>query len=268
MKSILPLATLATCVALAQPAPPVFEVASVKPAAPCCTPGQWPRNRPGDDRINFRNSTLWYCITYAYGVKSYQVSGPDWLKEIRFDIVAKGREGTRREQLPAMMQSLLLERFRMQVHHETRDIAGLALVLDKDGSKLKPAPAESGDGQGGAQVGMSVTPEGVERMEVKGGTMNTLINTLASLLGRPVIDRTGLTGRYDFVLEYSRSDAPGSRASGGYNEPPPLPPPPPGAAAGLSIYSSIRQLGLKLDAHKFPLDVVVIDRADKVPIEN
>jgi uncharacterized protein (TIGR03435 family) len=240
----------------------------LKPAAPCCDPGQWPNNRPGVDRINFRNVTLWYCITYAYGARSYQVDGPDWLKELRYDIVAKGIEGTRREQLPQMLQGLLTERLKLQIHHETKEIAGLALVLDKDGPKLKPSAPDSGDGQGGARIGMSATAEGVEKMDVKGAPMTTLATTLTSLLGRPVIDKTGLTGRYDFVLEFSRADGGARRSGGGYNEPPPLPPPVPGAEPGLSIYSSIRQLGLKLEAQKMPIYMVIVDSAQKTPNEN
>lgn len=262
----IPIALAAVAAAWGEPL--CFEVASVKIAAPCCAPGQWPNNRPGVDRINFRNASLWYSLTYAYGVKSYQLFGPDWLRDVRFDIVAKGREGTRREQLPEMMQNLLSERLGVRVHREKREIDGLVLMVGKDGPRLKEASAESGDGQGGAQVRMSMSADGVDRMDVKGGTMATLINTLTGLLGRPVVDQTGLGGRYDFVLEFSRGDTAGARASGGYNEPPAFPPSPPGSAPGLSIYSSIRQLGLRLDARKIPMDVVVVDRAERAPAEN
>ena len=105
-------------------------------------------------------------------------------------------------------------------------------------------------------------------MEVKGAPMSTLANALSGLLGRPVVDKTGLTARYDFVLEFSRDETAGRRASGGYNEPPPLPPPAPGAESGPSIYTSIQVLGLKLDSQKFPLDAIVIDHAEKMPTAN
>lgn len=247
---------------------PSFEVASVKLAAPCCAPGQWPDNRPGADRVNFRYVTLWYCLTYAYGVKSYQLFGPDWLKGTRYDILAKGGEGTSREQLPKMMQALLEDRFGMQVHRETREIPGLALTADTTRLKLRQSAPESGDGKGGARIGVSISSEGVQRLDISGAPMTTVINTLSALLGRPVIDRTGLTGRYDFVLEFSRNETGGMRSGGGYNEPPPLPSPPPGSDAGVSIFTAVRELGLKLDAQKFPLDVVVVDRAEKTPKEN
>src|SRR6266496_4015028 len=113
LKSAAGAALIAACAARGQPAPsPSFEVASVKPAANCCAPGQSHDNRRGVgiDRIEFRYATLWYCISYAYGMKSYQMSGPDWLKNARYDIVAKGPAGTVRDQLPKMMQALLAER--------------------------------------------------------------------------------------------------------------------------------------------------------------
>ena len=244
-----------------------FEVASVKPIPPAEAPA-WRRPVVGPDRIEFHNVTLWYCVSYAYRMKSYQMSGPEWLRHARYDIVAKGPQGTRREDLPQMMQGLLRERFKLQAHQETREIPVLVLTVGKDGPKLKDAAAESGDGQGGAQVGMSTSETGGERLEIKGGGMATLVNTLTGLLGRPVVDKTGLTGRYDFALEFSRSETAGPNATGGFNEPPPLPPPPPGAEPGLSIYTSIQQLGLKFVPQKMPMTVLVVDGADRVPVEN
>ncbi|HEY2013824.1 MAG TPA: TIGR03435 family protein [Bryobacteraceae bacterium] len=262
-KSAIATALLAACAAWGQSIS--FEVASVKQA----TADQARRRASvSGDRIEFRNVTLWYCLSFAYGMKSYQMFGPDWLREARYEIVAKAPAGTRREDLPKMMQALLAERFKVQTHQEAREIPAVVLTRAKEGPKLKEAGPESGDGQGGAQVGMSATESGGERLEVKGGTMSTLVNTLTGLLGRPVVDQTGLTGRYDFILEFSRSETAGPNATGGYNEPPQLPPPPPGAEPGLSIYSSIQQLGLKLVGQKLPVKVLIIDSAERVPIEN
>jgi uncharacterized protein (TIGR03435 family) len=266
-KSQLAAALLAACAAWGQTTQPLsFEVASVKQAAP--DPTQ-PRRRPtvGTDRVEFSNVTLWYCLSFAYGMKSYQMFGPDWLREALYEIAAKGPSGTRREDLPKMMQTLLAERFKVQTHQETREIPAVVLTVGKEGLKLKEAAPESGDGQGGAQIGMSASERG-ERLDVKGGTISTLVNTLTGLLGRPVVDKTGLTGRYDFILEFSRSETAGPKATGGYNEPPALPPPPAGAEPGLSVYTSIQQLGLRLTGQKLPLNVLVVDSADRVPIEN
>jgi uncharacterized protein (TIGR03435 family) len=82
------------------------------------------------------------------------------------------------------------------------------------------------------------------------------------------VDKTGLSGCYDFILDFTRSETAGPNATGGYNEPPPMPPPPADAEPGLSIYTSIQQLGLKLVAQKAALPVLVVDSAEKAPIEN
>src|SRR4051812_36131675 len=89
--------------ASAQSTGPAFEVASVKIAAPCCAPGQWRESKMLDDRIDLRYVSLRYCVAAAYRLKEYQVSGPPWITEVRYDIVAKGPEGTRKDQLPEML---------------------------------------------------------------------------------------------------------------------------------------------------------------------
>lgn len=261
-------ALLGACAAWGQPnAPTSFEVASVK-QTPADQMQARRRANVGVDRIEFHNVTLWYCLSYAYGMKSYQMFGPDWLREPRYEVVAKGPAGTKREDLPKMTQTLLAERFKVQAHTETREIPALLLMVGKDGPKLKEAMPESGDGEGGAQVAMSASESGAERLDVKGGTMSTLVNTLTGLLGQPVVDKTGLMGRYDFILDFSRYETAGLKATGGFNEPPPLPPPPPGMEPGVSIYTSIQQLGLKLVGQKVPLSVLVVESAERAPVEN
>ena len=260
----LTLIVLEAAFASAQPAaPPSFEVASVKPAAPCCAAGQWRGNQIGADRIDLQYATLRSCVSLAYGVKSYQVAGPDWLNDVRFDIVAKGPEGTKREQLPAMLQTLLAERFGLQAHRESRDVPGLALTVGKNGPKLEESGEGAGDGHGGAAFHMSSPSPGVLRMDVKGATMTALVNTLTSILGQPVVDRTGLAGRYDLAFEYSREDAAGFRPGPG-GPPASTPAPEP----TVSIYGSIQQFGLKLEGGRFPLDMIVVDRAEKSPTGN
>jgi uncharacterized protein (TIGR03435 family) len=256
-------ALIAGRAAAAQPAAPLsFEVASIKPAAPCCAPGQWRESKAGDDRIDFRYVTLRYCIAFAWRIKEYQISGPAWLGELRYDLIAKGPEGTRHEQLPEMMQSLLAERFKLEAHHEKKEFSVLALLVGKNGPKLKESPAEPGN-VNGASFGMSMSGTGVGRMEVKRADMTALANTLPRLVGRPVVNLTGLAGRYDFDLEFSPQDANGT-----------VMPPPTGGTAlpapefGVSIFTSIQRIGLKLDPQKLPLDAIVVDRAEKTPTEN
>jgi uncharacterized protein (TIGR03435 family) len=254
------LALIAGWAAWGQTVPLSFEVASVKSA----TPGPWRESKAGVDRIDFPNATLRYCIAFGYSVKEYQISGPAWLGTLRYDILAKGSAGTQHDQLPQMMQVLLQERFNLQAHRETKEFNVIALVVGKGGPKLRESVLVPGGGQDGARIGLSMSPAGVGRIEVKEGNMAALANTLSRLLGRPVIDTTGLTGRYDFDLEYSRDDSNGMvtmpATPGGTA--------PPAPELGVSIYSSIQQLGLKLDAQKRPMDSIVVDRAEKTPTGN
>lgn len=238
-----------------------FEVASVKAAAACCAPGQWRESKAGEDRIDFRYVTLRYCIAFAYRLKEYQVSGPAWLGETRFDILAKGPEGTRHAQLPAMVQALLAERFKMALHREKKEFNVYALVTGKDGPKLKESAEEPG-GPEGASFGMSMSESG-GRLDARHSDMAALANTLPRLVGRPVVDLTGLVGRYDFVLEFSREDVNGmvmADTAAGAAMPP--------AELGVSIFTSIQHVGLRLDPQKLPLDTVVVDRAEKTATEN
>jgi uncharacterized protein (TIGR03435 family) len=236
-----------------------FEVASVKPAAPCCAPGQWRESKVLDDRIDFRYVTLRYCIAAAYRLKEYQVFGPPWINEVRFDILAKAADGARREQIPEMIQTLLAERFKLEVHREKREFNVFTLVVGKNGPKLKPSPAET-DNQGGANFGISMTGA-VGRLEARRSDMTALANTLPRFVGRPVVNLTELPGRFDFELEFSPDDVKGMRID--------LPPPTTASAEfGMSIFTSIQKVGLKLEPQKLPLDSIVVDRGEKTPVEN
>ena len=258
MVKSLGLAAALACGALAQTAKlPSFEVASVKVAAPCCAPGQWRESKILDDRIDFRYVTMKYCVAAAYGLKEYQVSGPPWINEARYDILAKAPEGTKKEQIPAMLRTLLAERFKLQVHREKKEFAVFALVVAKGGPKLtETAP----DAPPGANYGISMANT-VGKVECRRASMTSLANTLPRFVGRPVVDQTGLTGRYDFDLEFNPDDMKGMRVEA----------PPPGMPAaefGMSIFTSIQKFGLKLEPQKVPLDAVVVDAGEKTPIEN
>jgi len=263
MKYHLPAAALcAAALAQCQSAPPSsFEVATVKVAAPCCAPGQWRESKAIADRIDFRYVTLKYCLAFAYGLKEYQVSGPPFIGELRFDIVAKGPEGTRRDQLPAMMQSLLKERFKLESHPEKKEYNVYTLSIGKNGLKLKESSDEDQAAEGAA-FGISMSGA-VGRLEAKHADMTSLANTLPRLVGRPVVDLTGLTRRYDFDLEFTREDLAGMAVPsiGGTVSPP-------SAEFGTSIFSSLQRLGLKVEPRKLPLDTIVVDRSEKAPAEN
>ena len=253
---------LAVCLAAAQSAPPLsFDVASVKPAAPCCAPGQWRESKALEDRIDFRYVTLKYCVAFAYRLKEYQVSGPQWINEVRYDIVAKGAAGTKRDQLPDMVRQLLLDRFKLQAHHEIKEFSVYVITIGKNGPKLTASPADAPGRNDGANVGIGME-NGVGTIHFKHGTMTSLANTLVRIVGTPVLDKTGLTDVYDFDLEFAPEDAHALA---------PLPPgkgPAPAMDPSVSVFSSIQKLGLKLENQKPPQDAIVVDTADKSPIEN
>jgi len=137
-----------------QIAPPAFEVASVKPA-PLPPSG---RARPtgaagplsnGPGQISYPNISLHTLLTSAYGVKDYQISGPSWLDSERFEIIAKLPPGTSKEQIPVMLQRLLADRFKLKLHREEKELPIYALVIGKNGPKLKES---HGDGDTGFRV--------------------------------------------------------------------------------------------------------------------
>jgi len=243
--------------AAATAAPPSFDVASVKSAAPCCAAGQWRESQILDDRIDLRYVTMKYCIALAWRLREYQVSGPAWIGEARYDIVAKGPAGTTRAQLPEMMQTLLAERFQLQVHPEKKEFSVFALVVDRSGPKLKDA-GEVPANVTGASFAMSTSQAGVGHIQAKHADMTALANTLLRFVGRPVVDLTALSGRYDFELEFSRDDANGMFQSDPAGD----------DAAGASIFQSIRRLGLRLDPRRLQLDTIVVDGGEKTPTGN
>jgi bla regulator protein blaR1 len=274
MRTIL-VAMLAAGLALAQsaPAPLTFEVASIKP-------------NNGDDRrigiqfmpgggLRTTGTTLKFLITFAYDVRDFQISGgPGWINSDRFDILAKSdrdaAEGgpddlrkmsdaqmkTAQEQMRLKLQALLADRFQLTIHHETKDQPVYALVIGKNGSKLKESEVKQGDRRRMMRMGRSeLNGEGVE--------IEMLTHTLSNVLGRPVIDRTGLKGNYDFKLTWT----PDPGQSGGFGGPPPpgVEAPPPPDPNGPSIFTAVQeQLGLRLESQKGPVDLIVIDRVEKL----
>jgi uncharacterized protein (TIGR03435 family) len=171
--------------------------------------------------------------------------GPDWIKSMEFlyDVVAKGTPGASREELQAMTQTLLAERFKLMTHREQRKMSYYALVPAKNGPKI-PAVTDVPDGFRGATYG---------------GRINSIVQMpgLAYLLSRfererPIIDQTGLRGMYEVKLEWSFQQLQDPKA-------------PPGP----SLFTALtEQLGLKLEARKGPVEILVVDSAEKVPAPN
>jgi uncharacterized protein (TIGR03435 family) len=258
------LLTIAVAGVLAQaPASPTFEVASVK-ANTSGELGIMIDVQPGA-RFTAKNSPLLLLIHTAYRVQNDQiVGGPSWLTSDRFDIDAKGDDQSPSNQLPAMLQALLADRFKLQVHHDTKELPVFAAVLARDDGRLGPQlrPTECPD----LEIDLkqprpcSNLSTGFTQLAVRGMSLAQFLGYLAPYVNRVVIDRTGLTGRYDVHLEWTPVQPPSP--SSGAPDTAPIDPNRP------TMFTAIQeQLGLKLEPTRAPVDVLVIDRVEH-PTEN
>jgi uncharacterized protein (TIGR03435 family) len=254
-----------------------FEVASVKPSGPKSIRGSdgGPGSRdPG--RYSFGRATLHDLLYEAYDlVDDQQILGPDWLGSEEYDLVAKIPPGTTKKQFEKMMQNLLVERFKLVLHHETRNFPVYVLIVGKSGPKLKESGASAASTPTPATPNPIQCPElppdrpGLSTRHSLAGAcmvarrqpMSEVADMLHMSVRRVVVDQTGLTGKYDFTLRFVEPLA-GAATSGtglldGASDP------------GLTLSGALeRELGLKLEEKKMPYDVLVIESAQKAPTEN
>ncbi len=315
-------------------AKPEFEVASIKPAG-ALEPQKLMsgKMRIGVNidaaRVSIGSLSLADLIRIAYKVKTYQVVGPDWLKTSRFDIDATIPEGVSKDNMPEMLQALLVDRFKLTIHRENKEQSIYALVVGKTGVKMKeappdpatpPPPADEPPGKGGMVFGsgdnqvrikassdgkgtvvtnpqfgeMKVTmAEGGMHMEFAKMSMEGLVEMLTRFSDRPVIDMTELKGKYQVGLDLSmdemrnaaRAAGMGGAMMGGGPGGPGGPglgggggeggggsaaggAPEASTPTGGSIFNSMKQLGLKMDPRKAPVEMIMIDHIEKTPTDN
>jgi len=252
-------AFLAAAGAWAQaPSTPAFDVASVKPSELARMGGEGARRdkiqtTPGS--LTMTNVTMTVAIQWAYHIKPFQVSGPSWLTEERYDILAKSGDTASDDRLRLMLQTLLADRFHLAVHHETREIPVYALVVGKSGAKFQKSGTD-GDlevkpGRGGKMA--------IELHSVSMAQFTDFLST--SPLQRPVLDETGLPGKYDLALDLMPYLNPDGDAK-------PAGPVGLGDMAGIIATAIQEELGLKLESRKSPADILVVDRAEKLPSGN
>jgi len=254
-----------------------FDVASVKP------------NKTGDRRVSvvsepngrftMTNVPAQLMLLIAYQLQPYQIVGaPSWLQSERYDLIAKAPDGRPADSggtagpgpLQFMLRNLLADRFKLKVHTETREMPIYALVLSRGdgklGPKLQPSTVECGApgrGRGAALPSGGLSLENLPSCSIlataasvggKGLPLTQLASNLSQRVGRTVVDRTGLTGRYDFLVEHTPDPPAGAAPPGG----PPADPDRP------SIYAALQeQLGLKLDAQRGAVDVLVVDAIER-----
>jgi uncharacterized protein (TIGR03435 family) len=245
-----------------------FEVASIKPSPPpdrergirvgmSGGPGS-----PDPSRFTTQNVDLTNLIVMAYSTPYYRVSAPDWLREARFDIVAKVPDGATMEQFHLMLQNLLKERFQLAMHHEKKEMQAFELTVAKNGAKLQESTGDPAPAPPGTRAERTLGPDGFPvlppgrfsstsmisdkaRQRFAATSMGDLAGNLSGQLGRPVTDSTGLKGKYDFTLSWVRDDS------------------------GPTLFGAVQeQLGLKLTSTKAPVDIIVVDHIEKTPTEN
>ena len=290
--------------AFGQAAPSTFEVASVKPSPPLdaqtVRSGQFlPFMRVDKARVDISRMTLAGIISAAFRVKQYQVSGPGW-QDLgptggpSFDVHATLPEGATEKDVPDMLQALLVERFGLKFHRDSSEQAVYAMVVGKNGPKMKeslpeePPPAgETGsssankppemkiDGNGGGTVrgGPSGNmrmrmQDGIMHMEMERVSMDRLAAMLSQFVDRPVVNMTDLKGDFQVTLDLANSIAidagrrmgrPDDTGHADGEAPDP---------GGSTIFQSVQNLGLKLDARKSDIERLIIDHVEKAPSEN
>ena len=239
--------------------PPLqFEVAVIKPTVDHSIPGLIV-HMAGERGYHGVNMPLLNYFMIAYQIRADQITGPEWLSTDNFDMEGKGDRTYTGDELHTMLQNLLLDRFHVKMHRETREVNGYNLVVDAGGPKLTdhdPSDYFSGP----------MFP-GPGKHEARNVTMQYFTFLLSQALGEKVIDKTGLTGHYDFTVTWGSEDAQFVTINGAMPPPPqPVPDGPRAAAPGLSIQEAVRkQLGLRLDKAKVPGEHLVLDHIEKLP---
>jgi len=224
--------------------PPAFDVATIRPSDMSRVGGEgsrWERVEHFPTSLTIRNASLSYCIQWAYGVKFHQISGPAWLASERFDIFAKTDVPATESQSRAMLQTLLADRFKLTMHRETKELPVYDLVVGKDGPRL---PNAKGEGKSDLRVVDGSFVFQHTSMPEFAGKLSSFV-----AVDRPVFDKTGLTGVYDFTLTLA------ARAMLQDD--------------GLSLFSIVqKEVGLRLEPRKRALEILVVDHAEKVPVGN
>jgi uncharacterized protein (TIGR03435 family) len=231
-----------------------FEVVSVKPNKS----GSGSSSSNSDQgRLTAINLSLRQLIVMAYSLKDYQVQGPDWLGSEHFDIAAKFPEALPKDRekynraLSAMMQQMLTERFKLAIHREQKTFSVYGLVVGKNGIKFKEAPP--GDSHNSSSNNNHYTGKAV--------SMETLAEVLSRREDLPVVDMTGLKGFYDLTLDWVPEP---KQSLDGKGEAAPA-----DAPTGPVLPVALQeQLGLRLESRRAPIEILVVDHAEKLPSEN
>jgi uncharacterized protein (TIGR03435 family) len=231
-----------------------FEVASLKPSDGTGQGGGI-RPAPGGQRYEATNCPIKLMIQVAFRVKAEQIAGgPGWLDTDRFDLEGKAEKQSNGDELHVMLMNLLVDRLQLKFHHEKKEMAMYALTVDKSGPKLTPHEAANAGDPWIEQVAEKFLHI---KMVATCVPMDYFAFRLSQAMDRPVVDLTNLHGGYDFNLEFTRELPPGFPEGAKINGEDP-------DTSGPTVFAAVKQqLGLDLKAQKGPVEVIVIDRAEK-----
>jgi uncharacterized protein (TIGR03435 family) len=229
-----------------------FEVASVKAAGTDCRG----KGSVDSQQVRYSDFSLKGLVRDAYKFELYQINAPDWFGDQCYDVVAKLPEGAAKEQIPLMLQALLVERFHMKAHLETRQDRVYALVVGKNGPHLKEST-----GQREQPGGVKLRNDG--HILFTSATLASFSSAMSVLMARPVVNMTDIQGHFDITLNVTREDLGGmnlpSDSTSADN---------PGNNASSSVFAAMQELGLNLVSRRAPIQHVVVDSAEKVPTGN
>jgi uncharacterized protein (TIGR03435 family) len=252
MRNLYVFALLAGSALAQNPAPPAFEVASVKISSPTDA-SSMSIETPGNT-LTMRFVTMRVAVAWAYNTQRPMVAGPSWIDTEHYEIVAKSAHPANEDEMRMMLQPVLAERFKLQFHRETRTMQVLALTVPKEGHKMTPSKSQ--------KAGMRRDPE--RGPVIEGAPLAALCEDLSHEMKMPVLDLTGLTGRFDFPFNIDkyvnvlRSGAMSNNERLSEEE----------MKMSLMRDAMAGELGLHVDSRKTTVEVLVIDKAAQKPSEN
>jgi uncharacterized protein (TIGR03435 family) len=251
---------------------PAFEVASIKSSDPNPSNAIWIGMSADAGMVRYTNITLKDCIRAAYRVRDFQIQGPDWINDARFEITAKLPPATSQDQIPEMLQVLLAERFKLTLRRDMKVQSVYALIAGKGQPTLKPAAAETKpDSQTPTAVGpdgkprppmmIALLPSGGVHLWTPSASLASFVELMSRFTERPVVDMTGVTGQFNLDLTFAPETIRGVFSSDrtsreAVSEPVP------------SIFDAVQQYGLQLEARKAPIELLTVTHLEKTPTAN
>lgn len=224
-----------------------FAAASIRPSAAQVQFEHDGKTETTPGTLTMRDVTVATCIKFAYGVQDSQISGPEWLQSEHFDITAKADEPVAIDRLKLMMRALLADRFRMSFHRQSKELRSYVMTVAKNGHRLHESPPGGKPFRENSAIGTVV----------RATTMKEFGDFMAGPLQAPVVDMTGLSGRYDFVLDFTRYLPVGETVMKMDFD----------NSTGIIIAALKGELGLNLESRKELVEVLVIDHVER-PSEN